>query len=226
MDNSAHGKEPYRYKRLDFQCAALWMLCQIETSLVNFSNSTKVPKIFIGHPFPARGPPIYISLFNNTFSQFLQDLQNEDLDVNSPPHISDVANMYAWTQELVELAVNEYRGKGDYIQIVIGADRTISVIIAGAFAWSALFEGKNETGSTTTKAGPVLQVAVYYLKYWSQLQNSKTAVAVLHTSPPLLPLCVYDNQSRAAIWKAETDNKTIVVKFVQQYYTYLGQSRT
>ena len=157
---------------------------------VNFSQLCKEnesPKILIGRPFEDRGPPI--NLFNSTFSQFLKDFQNEDLDVTEHPYIELVSNrnMYAWTQELVGLAVKYYTKEGDrmtqmmdhlakvlgpILQVTINnlsiatADGTIFVSVGTEMAWSAIFEGKNECGST--KDDPILQAAVYYLKYWSQ----------------------------------------------------------
>ncbi|GBC11168.2 hypothetical protein RIR_jg34042.t1 [Rhizophagus irregularis DAOM 181602=DAOM 197198] len=110
-----------------------------------FFKDQQTNPILNGRPLENTGPPI--ALFNNTFSLFLNDFHNENLEITS--------DFLIWTEELILAAADSYDNEEE-------RNEKIRVILMEKLEPYCLFFVHS------SKNDPTIQGAIYYRDYWSQ----------------------------------------------------------
>ncbi|PKK72903.1 hypothetical protein RhiirC2_776662 [Rhizophagus irregularis] len=132
-----------------------------------FFKDQQTNPILNGRPLENTGPPI--ALFNNTFSLFLNDFHNENLEITS--------DFLIWTEELILAAADSYDNeeeRNEKIRVILmeklGA---ILLIESGKIKKKCKSDGIFTITSGlffvhSSKNDPTIQGAIYYRDYWSQ----------------------------------------------------------
>ncbi|CAG8682321.1 10353_t:CDS:2, partial [Dentiscutata heterogama] len=145
-----------------------------------FFRTQETHPIFNGRPPKNTSPPIF--LFNSVFGKFLNDYENETLEIPS--------DIYTWTQDLIdgatkyyELECNRAKAFGErlserIIPIIVqqykgkrACDGLAFVKVENFLAYQLFLEVKNELGSGG--CDPTVQGAIYYRDHWTQKSSIK-----------------------------------------------------
>lgn len=139
----------------------------VKASPEKFFKDQQTNPILNGRPLENTGPSI--ALFNNTFSLFLNDFHNENLEIPS--------DFLRWTEELILAAEDSHYDEEEWNEKI----RAILMEILGATLLIEYGKRKQKCNSDgifmttsglffvhSSKNDPTIQGAIYYRDYWSQ----------------------------------------------------------